>query len=83
MEQVFPWITPAVLIGGLFGLWRLLEAMHRDFRQEIGEARQTMHRNIGAVSRDIAELRERMARLEWLFEGRSMRPAASDASGND
>ena len=35
------------------------------------------------MSRDIAELRERMARLEGLFEGRSMRPAASDASGND
>ena len=49
MKQVFPWITPAVLIGGLFGLWRLLEAMRRDFRQEIGEARQTMHRDIGAV----------------------------------
>ena len=48
-------ITAAVAILGF--LWNL----HRDLAG--------IHRDVAGVHRDIGELRERMARIEGLFEG--------------
>ena len=37
-----------------------------------------IHNGLNAVKKDIADLRERMARLEGLFEGFTKRPAPTD-----
>ena len=39
-----------------------------------------MRRDIAGVHRDVADLRERMARLEGLFEGFTRRESASPPS---
>ena len=36
-----------------------------------------LHRDIGGIHRDISDLRERMARLEGLFEGFTRRETAA------
>ena len=38
-----------------------------------------LHNDLEGVKNSIADLRERMARLEGLFEGFTKRPAPSDA----
>ena len=44
-------------------------------RRDIGG----IHRDIGGIHRDIGDLRERMARLEGLFEGFTRRDSATPA----
>ena len=55
-------ITASVVILGF--LWNL----HRDMAG--------IHRDIAGVHRDVGDLRERMARLEGLFEGFTRRESA-------
>ena len=55
-------ITAAVIILGF--LWNL----HRDLAG--------IHRDINGVHRDIGDLRERMARIEGLFEGFTRRESS-------
>lgn len=43
--------------------------LRQEVRQEIGDLRQEMHQEIGKVHQEIGDLRERMARLEGMFEG--------------
>ena len=43
--------------------------LRQEVHQEISELRQEMHQEIGKVHREISDLRERMARLEGMFEG--------------
>ena len=50
--------------------------MRKEMNQEIGKLRQeihqeisALHQEIGKVHREISDLRERMARLEGMFEG--------------
>ena len=55
-------ITAAVIIlGFLWNLHRDMAGIHRDIAG--------LHRDIAGVHRDVGDLRERMARLEGLFEG--------------
>ena len=55
-------ITAAVIIlGFLWNLHRDMAGIHRDMAG--------LHRDIAGVHRDVGDLRERMARLEGLFEG--------------
>ena len=44
-------------------------------------AQHATHRDIGEVRRDVADLRERMARLEGLFEGFTRREPAAPGTG--
>lgn len=41
-----------------------------------------LHRDINGIHRDIGDLRERMARLEGLFEGFTRQPAPEPGSGS-
>ena len=59
-------ITAAVVILGF--LWNL----HRDLAG--------IHRDINGVHRDIGDLRERMARIEGLFEGFTRRETSPPAA---
>ena len=43
--------------------------LRQEVRQEIGDLRQEMHQEIGKLHQEIGDLRERMARLEGMFEG--------------
>ncbi len=44
-------------------------------------AQHATHRDISEVLRDVADLRERMARLEGLFEGLIRREPAAQGTG--
>ena len=43
--------------------------LRQEVRQEIGKLRQEMHQEISKLHQEIGDLRERMARLEGMFEG--------------
>ncbi len=63
------WVTILTLGGTVIGTGIALAATivpgMRELRRDIGG----LHRDIGGLHRDIGELRERMARLEGLFQG--------------
>ena len=65
MEGLIPWLTP-VLIVGLFG-W--VRADIRGLRQGMTGLRQEMNARFDQVNRELADLRERMAKLEGSLEG--------------
>ena len=50
-----------VILGFLRSLHRDMAGIHRDIAG--------LHRDVAGVHRDVGDLRERMARLEGLFEG--------------
>ena len=58
MDAIAPWLTPALLVA-LFA-W---------LRNDIRELRRELSGRIDALSKDVAELRERMAKLEGALEG--------------
>ena len=58
MEVVAPWLTPALVIA-LFA-W---------LRSELISRTDKLDKRFDGVARDIADLRERMARLEGALEG--------------
>ena len=53
------------IVGSAIALWRINKASF-----------DRLHGDLGKVQGDIADLRERMARLEGLFEGFTKREAA-------
>ncbi len=57
------------VIGAAIALAAVILSSQRAMRREIGDMRQEMHQEIRKVQQDIGDLRERMARLEGLFEG--------------
>ena len=77
MEDLVPWLTPALIIG-LFG-W--LRADFRNLRQDVNkrldttngrfnELNRDMNKRFDHVQREIADLRERMAaKLEGSLDG--------------
>ena len=59
----------AVILSSQRTMRREIRDMRQEMHQEIGALRQEMHQEIRKVQQDIGDLRERMARLEGLFEG--------------
>ena len=57
------------VIGAAIALAAVILSSQRAMRREIGDLRQEMRQEIGKVQKDVSDLRERMARLEGLFEG--------------
>lgn len=70
-------VAPAALMVGLFAWLRAdLAALCKEMRAEIGELREDMdgkvsglRGEISLLSKEVAELRERMARMEGLLDG--------------
>ena len=58
MDAIAPWLTPALLVA-LFA-W---------LRNDVRELRRELGGRIEALAKDVAELRERMAKLEGALEG--------------
>jgi len=65
MEVVAPWLTPALVIA-LFA-WLRSELISRTDKLE--KRFDGVDKRFDGVTRDIADLRERMARLEGALEG--------------
>ena len=69
MEVVAPWLTPALVIV-LFA-WLRSELVSRTDKLEkrFDDRFNGIEKRFDGVTRDIADLRERMARLEGALEG--------------
>ena len=65
MEVVAPWLTPALVIA-LFA-WLRSDLVSRTDKLE--KRFDGIEKRFDGVTRDIADLRERMARLEGALEG--------------
>ena len=65
MEVLTPWLTPALVIA-LFA-WLRSELISRTDKLE--KRFDGIDKRFDGVNRDIADLRERMARLEGALEG--------------
>lgn len=83
MEQLQPWITPALVLG-LFAWVRFMfqdlksdvntrfSEMNQRFsetNQRVANLANDMNRRFDEVNRELAENRERMAKLEGALEG--------------
>ncbi|MYA89539.1 MAG: hypothetical protein F4X97_14005 [Boseongicola sp. SB0662_bin_57] len=58
MAELSDWIT----MGGVVAIFAFLWNAHRDMRRDMADLRKD-------ISGEMADLRERMARLEGLFQG--------------
>ena len=47
----------------------------------VSESKRELRRDVAGIHRDVADLRERMARLEGLFEGFTRREPAAPGTG--
>ncbi len=65
MDAVTPWITPALVIA--LGAWLRVDL--RDLRREMNDLAGSMNKRFDQVNRELAGLRERMARLEGSLDG--------------
>ena len=65
MQELVPWLTPALLIA-LFA-WQRADL--RELRREMNSRFDAVNGRFDAVGRQIGDLRERMAKLEGALEG--------------
>ncbi len=71
------------IIGAAIALAAVIVPGQRAMRQEIGDVRQEIgdvRQEMGEMHRDIGDLRERMARIEGLFEGFTRSAPATPAA---
>ena len=72
MDALPPWLTPALLLALFSWLRRDMGELRRDIREQgtrIGALAQEMSKRFDEVNRELAEMRERMAKLEGSLEG--------------
>ncbi len=72
MDALTPWLTPALLLALFSWLRRDMGELRRDIREQgtrIGTLAQEMNKRFDEVNRELAEMRERMAKLEGSLEG--------------
>lgn len=81
MEDLVPWLTPALIVG-LFG-WllradvvnlrqdtnRRFDDFKQDLNQRFDGLTRDMNKRFDEVNRELADQRERMAKLEGSLEG--------------
>ena len=65
MEALAPWLTPALLVA----LFTRLRADIREQRRELATLASNIAKRFDEVNRGLADLRERMARLEGSLDG--------------
>ena len=74
--ELSPWITPALLIG-LFAWMRIdirdlrrdLNALRTDMNKRFDNVNDSMNKRFDNVNGELADQRERMAKLEGALEG--------------
>ncbi|MCY4634563.1 MAG: hypothetical protein OXG04_08695 [Acidobacteria bacterium] len=74
--ELSPWITPALLIG-LFAWMRIdirdlrrdLNALRADMNKRFDNVNDSMNKRFDNVNGELADQRERMAKLEGALEG--------------
>ena len=74
--EISPWVTPALLIG-LFAWMRLdirelrrdLNALRADMNKRFDSVNDSMNKRFDNVNGELADQRERMAKLEGALEG--------------
>ena len=89
MEGLIPWLTPALIVG-LFGWVRAdirslrqeLAGLRRETTTELTGLRREMNARFDQVNRELADLRERMAKLEGSLEGFLAGPCNAHAEPN-
>ena len=67
-----PWLTPALLVGLFTWLRRDMGELRCDVREQngrIGTLAQDMNKRFDEVNRELADLRELMAKLEGSLDG--------------
>lgn len=72
MEALTPWLTPALLVALFTWLRRGMGELRRDIRElhgRIDALAKDVNQRFDDVKRELAELRERMAKLEGSLEG--------------
>ena len=65
MQELVPWLTPALVIA----LFAWLRTDLRELRREMISRFDDVNSRFDAVGRQIGDLRERMAKLEGALEG--------------
>ena len=65
MQELVPWLTPALVIA----LFAWLRADLRELRREMNSRFDAVNSRFDAVGHQIGDLRERMAKLEGALEG--------------
>ena len=65
MDALTPWLTPALLVA----LFTWLRFDVREQRRELNGRIDALNKRFDDISRELADLRERMARLEGALEG--------------
>ena len=56
-------------VGVLIGVWRIVSASNTNTNERIDKFSENMNNRFDTVLREMADLRERMARLEGALEG--------------
>ena len=80
MNEITPWLTPALIIGLFTWLQRGMRELRREMNErfedinkrvtdEIKTLTGDMHQRFDQVARELGENRERMAKLEGALEG--------------
>ena len=80
MDEITPWLTPALIIGLFTWLQRDMRELRREMNErfkdinkrvtdEIKTLTDDMHQRFDQVARELGENRERMAKLEGALEG--------------
>jgi len=80
MDEIGPWLTPALIIALFTWLQRDMRELRRemserfkDINKRLGDEVRTlttdMHQRFDQVTRELGENRERMAKLEGSLEG--------------
>ncbi|MDE0456076.1 MAG: hypothetical protein OXI15_02175 [Chromatiales bacterium] len=83
METIAPWLTPALVLALFAWLKRDMRDLRNefrdfrkeiraelgDFRKEAQDFRSEVNTRFDGVTREIGDLRERMAKLEGALEG--------------
>ncbi len=69
MDALTPWLTPALLVALFTWLRFDLREQRREMNGRIDALNKRFDKRFDEIGRELAELRERMARLEGALEG--------------
>ena len=80
MDEITPWLTPALIIGLFTWLQRDMRELRRQMNERLKDINKRvtdeiktltgdMHQRFDQVARELGENRERMAKLEGALEG--------------